>query len=697
MINIKQEIKKLPPHLARKGTALDEEEQEALQNLFGDTFLSIQDGATFGRTLAQRLGIVPKYGTNIWLYPDQKDPINVKLNSAIEVAIGLEHLSDRYKDVRTQVIETFSIFAHPLVEKALETVPLTPTAVGVELMKISPDIVKKVSNVISDEDVEVEEEEGETLPEALQKLRDFCEADPTVKSLTKVVLASVTETNLAGLSTMELIHPAIPPAMQGDYKELIKNCYTAEVNQLSNGDTQTLVDNFGYLVGGVVALEAVNTARYKVMTEAPEATPEPSLKFEARIDSYLKKTKSKLGKAILQQMKGVTPDFPNGSIENTLKYYNLDDEKEIERYLKDVETIPPVKLRSKWLVQLSSEQESDNASQACDNMGVGNPDSAHAQGASGVGSTEEGGEEKEEAMKKLGGHGYSEPDPYQAVAGKDFIDGLKEVSEIFDFEASYVTRDKEDTSARYIMEQIKALSSKPRNSREVEEIYTKDGGREVYTQFKKYCTDPRKRYKKQDSGKRVDATSLALHRFDPSQNIFKKKNLEDEGRRGMNIILDMSGSMSGEPTRHMRGILSGLQRLAKEDYLEGKLMLSLPNGTLAMKLTEITDEVICNISPSYGTEGLRDTVTEALPSLREGFNLVITDGCLTDAPINDIVSQYNLSLHGSYIANGFTDITEALKLERKLTRWFPYNTVRGTVEKWAEDIAPVLVRAKVLK
>lgn len=119
-------------------------------------------------------------------------------------------------------------------------------------------------------------------------------------------------------------------------------------------------------------------------------------------------------------------------------------------------------------------------------------------------------------------------------------------------------------------------------------------------------------------------------------SVYKRKLIIGRAKKKFNIIIDCSGSMYGEPISHAATLTHMFSILAKEGLIQGKLILSSSARNEIYDIRHIDDNILENrVKADSSGEGFQYTFNKYQKELSKAdINFVITDGCLTDGPLN---------------------------------------------------------------
>ena len=115
-------------------------------------------------------------------------------------------------------------------------------------------------------------------------------------------------------------------------------------------------------------------------------------------------------------------------------------------------------------------------------------------------------------------------------------------------------------------------------------------------------------------------------------NIYIKTTLSEGKYLEMNIIIDMSGSMSGSPIKYANSILYLFNELAIDGYFKGDVIFTSNEKPYKITLP-VNRQQVFNLCGARGSaEGFKDTVLKYKNELKNSNVIAITDGHITDKP-----------------------------------------------------------------
>ena len=178
---------------------------------------------------------------------------------------------------------------------------------------------------------------------------------------------------------------------------------------------------------------------------------------------------------------------------------------------------------------------------------------------------------------------------------------------------------------------------------------------------------------------------------DNSDKIYVKKQFIG-GKKidNINFLVDMSGSMSGEPIKNGVQILGVFNKLAKQKYVTGHIIYSDNRGYTTLELP-IPDEQLYKLTNAGGSaEGLHKNMMANEQIIRDSKVLFcITDGCITDQPIDKNFTRKN---HIQSIGVYVNDVPDIEQYTGSLNKWFDKSLVRRTVPELIDKICALALR-----
>ena len=272
---------------------------------------------------------------------------------------------------------------------------------------------------------------------------------------------------------------------------------------------------------------------------------------------------------------------------------------------------------------------------------------------------------KEENEEEGSGHGYSE------INMSDYDKETKIKYE--DIDISLTDTNKEALSGTHFkgklpkknIEQVDALARKLLKS------FRGYNGKQVST----------------NPSKRLKARKLC----EDSDNIYVRKEYRGGHKiDNINFLVDMSGSMGGEPIGNGVQILAVFNKLAKQKYVTGNIVYSDDSGYTTIQMP-VPDETIYRLTNADGSaEGLHKNMMLNTHILKESKILFcITDGQITDQPIDkSFYRKHHINSIGLYV----NDVPDIMAYSGKLNRWFDKSLVRRTVPELIDKIVALALR-----
>ncbi len=176
--------------------------------------------------------------------------------------------------------------------------------------------------------------------------------------------------------------------------------------------------------------------------------------------------------------------------------------------------------------------------------------------------------------------------------------------------------------------------------------------------------------------KRLSKRNIAS---DLSDKIYLSTTEQKGKHLDVNIIIDTSGSMSGQYIRDAKEVAYVMNILAEKGIFTGNIILS---GTRAHAIIALPmPKVLINrITANGGGEGIKEAFRKFKPELKKAdFNICLTDGMLTDGHIDkDEMTRQNVSITGAYVAGTKETI---LEFTGSLNKWFHKSFVRATTRE----------------
>ena len=181
--------------------------------------------------------------------------------------------------------------------------------------------------------------------------------------------------------------------------------------------------------------------------------------------------------------------------------------------------------------------------------------------------------------------------------------------------------------------------------------------------------------------KKLSMRSLALDR----DKVYIRKKSNTGHKIKLNLLIDMSGSMYGEPIRNAMYIIYIFNQLAKQGLVDMHVLYSSSYTREEIKLPVKDEEIISRVY-TRGDEGLRKT-SESYVNILKNINLIcITDGQITDQPISkQFWSKNKIISTGVYVK----ETKEYTKFSSSLDKWFNHSFVRPSVEELVNTLVRI--------
>ena len=155
---------------------------------------------------------------------------------------------------------------------------------------------------------------------------------------------------------------------------------------------------------------------------------------------------------------------------------------------------------------------------------------------------------------------------------------------------------------------------------------------------------------------------------------------EEKGKYlNVNVIIDTSGSMSGQYIRDAKEVTYVMNILAERGIFKGNVILTGSSAHALIPMPMPRDRVNY-IAANGGGEGIRECFRKFKPEMKQAdFNICLTDGMLSDGHIDkEEMTRQNISITGGYV-NGTKETI--LEFTGSLNRWFHKSFVRPTTKE----------------
>lgn len=152
-----------------------------------------------------------------------------------------------------------------------------------------------------------------------------------------------------------------------------------------------------------------------------------------------------------------------------------------------------------------------------------------------------------------------------------------------------------------------------------------------------------------------------------------------------NLLIDMSGSMSGAPIKNAVSLIYIFNKLAQQGYVNGNVLYSTSHYHYVRPFP-MQDAEVLSLCAVQSSEGLAETVDANVDVLKNVNCICITDGDIVDRPIDKTFwRKHKIVSTGVYI-NPHMD--NPLEYSGKLDKWFDHSLVRATMK----DMVQLLVK-----
>lgn len=181
--------------------------------------------------------------------------------------------------------------------------------------------------------------------------------------------------------------------------------------------------------------------------------------------------------------------------------------------------------------------------------------------------------------------------------------------------------------------------------------------------------------------KLISAKSMAMD----AEKIYIDKKAPIGKHITFNLLIDMSGSMSGDPMKNAVSMIYLFNKLAQQGYVTGSVLYS-SSECHYVKPFPMSDAEVLSIHKTRSSEGLAETVDANVDVLRNINCICITDGDIVDRPIDKMFwLKHKIVSTGIYI-NPRMD--NPLEYTGKLDKWFNHSLVRANLE----DMIQLLIK-----
>jgi len=179
---------------------------------------------------------------------------------------------------------------------------------------------------------------------------------------------------------------------------------------------------------------------------------------------------------------------------------------------------------------------------------------------------------------------------------------------------------------------------------------------------------------------------------DNTDKIYSNKRGDNGKFLNINLIIDMSGSMSGTPVRNALEMIYIFNEISAMGYLSGNVIWSETRSRCKANFP-MPREFIKKMGSTGGGEGLGENLEHYKETLKKAdTNICMTDGQLTNDPIlKTMYEKEKIEIIGVYVNKDAEDLTE---YTGSLDRWFTRSLVRNTLEELTEKLIQLGLRKK---
>ena len=183
--------------------------------------------------------------------------------------------------------------------------------------------------------------------------------------------------------------------------------------------------------------------------------------------------------------------------------------------------------------------------------------------------------------------------------------------------------------------------------------------------------------KKVSPTKRISSKDIACDR----DKCYVKK-ADSKGKHiKLNFLIDMSGSMGGNPVKNAVRLVYLFNQLAKEGYVTMSVLYSTTSTNYKLDLPA-SDAEILSLCRTQSAEGLAKTIHAHADTIKGTNTICLTDGDIVDEPIDKMFWAKHKSIStGVYVNKSLTSYTE---YTGKLNKWFNHSVVRKSLDELIE-------------
>lgn len=202
------------------------------------------------------------------------------------------------------------------------------------------------------------------------------------------------------------------------------------------------------------------------------------------------------------------------------------------------------------------------------------------------------------------------------------------------------------------------------------------------------CFEDKVRYRGTD----VPTAKIAPKRFLTNPHApYREKVVVGKGKKTVSVLVDMSGSMQGEPSAGAIDLILVLNELSRRGYIKGNIHFTTGGGRGRYETHELpmAEDAIRFIEGHAGSEGLEPAMRKLIPSLRQSdYVFAYTDAAICDQPIDKAYfHKHGINTIGLYVSSEGTQADEVLE-------YFDRAIARSSIEELVEALVHVLLKTR---
>lgn len=185
--------------------------------------------------------------------------------------------------------------------------------------------------------------------------------------------------------------------------------------------------------------------------------------------------------------------------------------------------------------------------------------------------------------------------------------------------------------------------------------------------------------KKVTPSKKISAKDMAIDK----DKVYYNNKIGTGKFINMNFLIDMSGSMGGDPVKNAVSLVYLFNILAKEGHLKMNVIYSSTRENYKLTLPASPAKILA-LSNVTSAEGLARSVHEHVEDLKNTNLICLTDGNICDEPIDKkFWSKHRIVSTGVYVNRNTKDLRE---YSGTLNKWFTTSLVRPTLDELIETL-----------